>query len=259
MSLLSALVVDGEPCLEGATVVTLERSAPWPADEVAAIESMMASFVAAGARSAFTWAGSAAGRSALAQVAPPLVSGDDLSFTLHATQVDARAFQILRHMVSLLEPANDQTIRRILVSCAAHRQPPRATLPEIDEENEGEQYPGELPDPGFAVVWDESMEYSKCRRVLVELATRPDPAALDELEVYAMDWARLLEGGGFALPLGLPDVFESVMGCVSQLDVLTAEIEIPVYRASESGFEVLLQMLAAYHQRIRPIQLVTIE
>jgi hypothetical protein len=50
-----------------------------------------------------------------------------------------------------------------------------------------------------------------------------------------------------------------VIESVSQLGRFTAEIEVPVYQASECGVDVLLQMLSAYHLRVRPVQLVTTE
>lgn len=258
MSKLATLVVEGGPCLDGPIHLVFERSAPWPAAEVAIVTAIVEAFVAAGERGAFPCPGIAPGLHELALVGPGVAAGHRLGYRLHGRHVEARAFQLLRHMISRFEP-EEASLLRIVAGTTGPGVPPRVSYPVIDYDDEEDQYPEGPAQPGFGVYWDDTLSYAKARRVLVELPTPIEGPPIDVLEDYVLRWGGLVEGGAFALPLGLPDVMDSAMGMITQLDAFTLEIEIGIYQGSELGFDVLLHILSTYHLRERPIRLVTIE
>jgi hypothetical protein len=258
MSKLAILVVSGGPCLNGPIHLVFERSAPWPEGEIVTVTRMLEAFVAAGKRGAYPYPGTAPGQQDLELVGPATVVGPKLSYGLRGRHVDARAFQLLRHLASRLE-LRQASLLRITAGGSGPGLSPQTSLPAIDYENEEAQYPDGPPQPGFRVLFDDSLSYSKSRRALVEHISVIDGRQVDTLADYVHSWGALVEGGAFALPLGLPDLMDSEMGMIMQLDAFTVEVEIGTYQGSEIGFDVLLHILSTYHIRERPLRLVTIE
>lgn len=262
MSLLASLIVVGPKCLDGRLHLSFERSSDWPPDEAKEFEAAVHDFVAAGELAAFPCSGAKPGQQALEVRSPFQTSGPTLDVFLFAKELEPRAFQFLRHMVSRIEHAEDEKLLRITVAASATESsgvPPRLNYPIVDYDNEEDMLPEPLANPGFAIEWDDELEYSKSRRLLVEFPSDIEGPAVDRLEDYAKRWGRLLERSAFTLPLGMPDVLDNVMGSVSQFDSATIEIEVPVYQSGEYGWDVLLNMLATFHLRERPIALVTVE
>ena len=259
MSKLTSLVINGSATLDGPVFLVFERSAPWPDCEAAAVTEVVQMFVAAGERSAYPGPGVAPGQQDLELTGPAIIAGPNLGYWLRARQLDARAFQLVRHMVSRIEPQEEASLLRITAGISGPGMPPRTSLPVIDYENEAVQYPGRPARAGFAVVWDDEAPTSKARRVLVEMASPIAGPPVDAFIDCVRPWGALVESGAFTMPIGLPHSMDNVMDMITQFDALTLEIAIGVYRSSESGFDVLLHILSAYHLRERPIQQVTIE
>lgn len=259
MSLLSPLVISGGPCLNGKVFLTFERSVPWPDDEVEAIAELVATFVDAGQHGAFPCPGKSAAELSLELRGDPVVNDAALGFWMDAENLDARAFQLVRHQVSRLELAPPDSLRRIFAGMTGPGTPAQRHAPVIDNDNDASEYPPAVADPGFYVEHDGSLSYTKSRRILVELKEEIEGPPVDDFIAYVAPWAALLEGGALALPLGLPDVMDNIMGLVTQFDAYTLEIFVPTYQSSESGIDLLLNTLAAYHVRERPVRLVTIE
>lgn len=259
MSILAALAVFGDKNLDGRIALSLERSGPWPDDEVAAAQAVVEAFVEAAHRGAFPMPGEDPASSDLALVDPPTVAAAQLGFTLEARNVDARALQLLRQMLSRIEHAGDASLRHINATRHGHGRTHRIVYPVIDDDNEQDQYPEPPAAPGFVVHWDDDVGYSRSRRVLVEFPHAIEGEPVDTFIEYVEAWGKLLEASAFALPAGMPDVLDNVMGPVSQFDVVTLEVEIPVYKSSERGFDVLTHLLARFHAQELPIRLMVIE
>lgn len=258
MSKLVPLIVAGGACLDDQIFLALERDSPWPDDDVVAVTAVVETFVAAGTRGAFPCPGIAPAQQQLALVGAGVVNGPTLGYWFRGQHLDPRAFQLVRHMVSRLEPPGDSVVR-ISAGVTGPGVPPRRNLPVIDYDNEGSEYPQAVDVPGFGVYWDDSLSYSKARRILVELTAEIEGPPVDDFIAHVACWGALLEAGALALPLGLPDVMDNVMGMITQFDAFTLELEVPVYQSSEVGFDLLINLLSAYHARERPIRLVTIE
>lgn len=259
MSLLSPLVISGGPCLDGPVFLTFERSAPWPDDEVATVTEMVETFVDAGHHGAFPCPGKMPAELSLSLRGDPVVNAAALGFWMDAQSLDARALQLVRHLVSRVEMPPPDSLRRIFAGVTGPGTPPQRQAPVIDYDNDAAEYPSVVPQPGFYVESDDSLSYSKSRRILVEMKDEIEGPPVDDFIAYVKPWGALVEGGALALPLGLPDVMDNVMGMVSQFDAYTLEIHVPVYKSSESGIDLLVNILAAYHVRERPIRMVTVE
>lgn len=257
MSTLPSLAIIGGPVLGGAIGLSLEHSTAWVEADVAFVTALVESFVRAGALGAYTAPKAAPGTGELELIGAPKVAAAGLTFQLRGAHVDARAFQLLRHMLSRLE-SDAGMLRHMFVVGTTPGAGVRVAYPPVDYDNEADQYPEAPAKPGFAVVVEEGA-FAKARRVLVEYPSVVEGKVVDELCSYAAAWGELVEAGAFALPIGLPDVIYCVMGVVSQFDAITFEIEIPVFSGSELGFDVLLHLLAAYHVRVGPLRVVTID
>jgi hypothetical protein len=144
-------------------------------------------------------------------------------------------------MVARLDLGEAQVTR-----IAVHRQAggtPRI-LPVVDDDNESNAYPASLDTYRFDVEWSEEA-HGKRRRVVVQLDAAVTEASIDALMKPVGSWARLLERSAFALPMGMPDVLDNVMGQVALFDAWSAEIEVPVYQGSDTGWDVLLNLFEA--------------
>lgn len=241
MAKLPSLYLGGSLDLRGDVIITCELSEAWDQASSAAVQGVMSDFVAAGNRGAYPSVGASPKASHLAQAGRPVVQGTSVRFSLMATSVDGRACQLLRHMVSRLD-LGDAYVSRIDVHPPGGGSP--RMLPVIDDDNETDAYPP-APDPcRFAVEWSDDGG-GKRRRVVVEFGAEIGGAEIDALKEPVDCWARLLERGAFAMPLGLPDDLDNVMGQVALFDAWSAEIEVPVYKSSEVGWNVLLNLLEA--------------
>ncbi len=257
MSRLAALTLWGRPEPEGPLSISFELSQAWPPDVVAQIELIVRAFANVGEAGGYPRGGAAAMSSKLQLVAGPRCSGAVLEFELLADAVDGRAFQFLRHMAGRVE-FRGAVLRRIQVRELRAVALSRLDMPLVDYANEGVAYPSPPPSYVFPVDWSE-LTPSKFRRVLVEAGAKLERKHFDLLREPINRWARLLEGGAFALPCGHPDVLENVMGQLALFDATTAVIEVPVYLSSEVGWECLLNLLDAFSQRTLAIARVEID
>ena len=259
MSILAALTLHGPRTLDGTHLIALERTEAWTDEEVAAAQAVVEVWVEAGHRGAFPMPGADPAISDLTLSAPTQTNEAYLGFTVDATSVDPRSLQLLRHMLSRLGPPDDASLRHIAVTAQGHSMGARLSFPAIDGDNEHDQYPPAPTQPGFGVYWDDDIGYSRARRVLVEFPGAVEGPPVDTLADYALVWGAMVEGGAFTLPQGLPDVLDNVMGSVSQFDIATLEIEVPVFKSNERAFDLLFHLLARYHTQEQPIRLVTVE
>jgi hypothetical protein len=260
MSLLPALDVHGGAILNGDLLLTLEGSENWTDEATAAVTAAMYSFLAVGALGGYRGIGPGTSRSSLTLSVEPKFVSPSLQIVLAADNVSPLAFQYIRQMIGHLD-LTGAAVNRILILQKNMPVGQAKTLrcPPIDDANEGDMYPAPISTQPFVVTFDESPP-SKHRRFLVELSNLVGNEDVEQARAICGLWGALLEGGAFSLPVGMPDEIDSVMGFVSQLDASSLEVEVPVYRASEAGWDVLINLLATTKERrILNIVAVTIE
>jgi hypothetical protein len=241
MDKLPWLGVAGSLDLRGYFVIAFELSEAWGEASSASVEGIVADFVAAGQRGGFPAPGVSPIASRLAPAAPMGSHETSLSFPLSATDVDGRACQLLRHMTARLDLGGPQVTRIEIQRPGAGAA---KMLAVVNDDNEADAYPALLDAYRFAVEWVTDAT-AKRRRVVVEYGAEIGEKEIEALKEPVGCWARLLERSAFALPLGMPDVLDNVMGQIALFDGWSAEIEVPVYRGSEMGWAVLLNLLEA--------------
>jgi hypothetical protein len=172
------------------------------------------------------------------------IASAGLGFAVEAERVDPRAFQLLRNMAARLR-IEDVEVRRITVRARGLKAATPVVLPEPDDDNEDDVYPPTSDILGFE-VFSEEEEPSYVRRCLLEY--RSSLLGTDVLEVakWVEPWFELLEQGAFAMPWGFPEEADSLRGSISQFDDITLEIVVDRFRASESAWNVLVNLLESY-------------
>ncbi|CAK8712870.1 hypothetical protein GMJAKD_02135 [Candidatus Electrothrix aarhusensis] len=176
-------------------------------------------------------------------------------FVLKTQAITPNAFQILRNMASRLS-LDETMVSKIEIS--SEREARKKELPVPDEENEEDVYPTQSDKIGFRVNWEDS-DFAKSRRMLVEMRTQPEPDAVYALQDYVKPWYEILEAGGFALPVGHPAETECIAGMVTQFDEFSCEIAVDRFLASETAWNVLVNMIGHYSQNVSPVSQVMID
>lgn len=259
MAKLAELVLWGERVPSGPLELSFELSQPWIPGQVEAVHRIVADFAAAGNLGAYPSADAQPSVSSLVLTSSGQVFEKRLTFELVATAIEGRAYQFLRHMAARLE-YGEASLRRIDVREPRLASLVRRSLPIIDEdEDEAELYPEPRAKYSFEVEWDEEGDRGKFRRLLIEFYERLQWEHFDLLAVPINAWGKLLEGGAFTMPIGMPDMLDNVMGQTTLFDAFTAEVAVPVYRSSEVGWDILLNMLDAFSQHSRRIANIVIE
>ncbi len=254
MSLLCPLIVPASDRVDQAVSIAFERSSPWPQAEADEIVATIRVFAEAGQRGGFPAPNVSPSQSSLA-VGRVSLRDTLLMIELTAGNVDVRAFQLLRHMISRVPIADPDVLVRIeVLGTGSTRRP----LPIVDNENEFETYPG-VGMVQLQLLSDDSSEGVKCRRVLVDFSRSATPADVAALSPVTDAWAALLEGGAFAMPFALPAAVENVYGRLTQFDAFALEINAAIYKSSEAGFDVLCNMLDAANATVGGLRSITID
>lgn len=253
---LPELVLVGVESSVAELEVAFEFSDGNPQSAASDHEALMRTFVVPGEHGGYPSPGSSPIESQLSLIAGPRLSGRDMFFELSASHVDPRGFQLLRNMTGRLDPQK-AIIARIIVREKDQETRRRVTVEEPDDYNEDEVYPEPSNQMTFEVDWVNT-EFSKSRQCYVELRRPADPAQVAEISTVVKWWGDLLEAGAFAMPVGLPDEVESYLGSVSQFDETTVVVEVALYQASETAWNVLLNLLDVCSRAV-PVARVIVE
>jgi hypothetical protein len=235
--------------ISGFAEVQLFTNATLDAAGLRLIERGIAVFVEAGAQGGYPVSSIPPQQSSMALADDLTSDSSGAHFVLQAREITRNSLQLLRHILSKPELPECELMQIQVHDRSGHSM---QVLPEIDEYNEPSLYPAVSSHLEFSIEYGED-DFAKSRRVEVEFFTPTDISEIESIESYVVAWGSLLEAGAFALPYGLPDVVESVMGQVRQFDTHSVEIEVPVYSASEEGWNVLMNMLHMFSKKHRAI------
>ncbi|MEN3332475.1 MAG: hypothetical protein V7641_1840 [Blastocatellia bacterium] len=224
---------------------------------VKAINDMVHTFIRAGEHGGYSVPQLAPDQSRLTFVSGPKLLAPRLAFELEAHHVDRRAFQVLRNMAARLEMERIE-VGRITVRELREGNLRQDMLPEPDDDNEYDVYPEPSSQLSFVVDWVDT-SFSKMRRCLVELRRPPKPSDVLDMANLVESWSHILEAGGFAMPLYLPDEIDSFGGPVSQFDEVTIEIVASHFMASETAWFVLVNLLDTYSRSAVRVATVSVE
>jgi hypothetical protein len=173
-----------------------------------------------------------------------------------AVRVTPRSFQLLRNMAGRLKIYHVE-VHRILVHNLGQETGISEEAPEPRDSNEEEIYPAASSQIWFELQKDE-IPTSRVRQCLVEFHEPPEARHVLEISHWIQPWFDLLEAGAFAMPVGLPEWTESIGGSVTQFDEMTIEIAIDRFEASESAWNVLINLLDVYNRSSFPVEKVII-
>ncbi|CAN5718526.1 hypothetical protein BH11PSE13_BH11PSE13_11390 [soil metagenome] len=203
-------------------------------------------FMACASRGAFCQASEAPRVWKLVQGVSAHWSGPSLTLLLRIEHFDARGLQVLRNLlVGAAEPENriDGIVVKVPMELRGYRRDEQA-MPMLDEDNEDDEYPALSERLGFDCV-DEEVDDTWVRRCVIEYAAPVSPEEVERLEHWVEPWFNLLEMGGYALPIGLPENVQSAPGGVNQFDEFSIEISLMKFHASEMAWHALANMLSA--------------
>jgi hypothetical protein len=255
MSNLPSLNIAPVDCMNGALDVHLLGDSAPSVATLREIGDVFVTFVQPGEQGGYPASGNAPERSNLTFGSGIVPTPTGAHVVLNARTLASECFQLLRHLLAK-RSLTSYALRRIEVrdNAGSSRRP----VPQIDESSEDDLYPPVAENLAFLVDYGED-EFSKWRRVEVEFREPVGVTEIDLLRPYVEAWGSLVEGGAFALPYALPDVIDSVFGQITQFDSHSAEIEVPVYLASEEGWNVLINILHTFSKREREIVRVLLE
>jgi hypothetical protein len=176
---------------------------------------------------------------------------------LLARSIDPRAFQLIRNMAGRLS-LQGIDVRSVVVE--EHGESgEQLKIPIPNEDNESDVYPGLSPHLAFTVEFEDS-EWSKLRRCILQLRSSVQPHHVRGISEWIRPWVASLEAGAYALPVGLPGEVHSAGGFTAQFDEASIEISVICFKASEMGWNTLMNSLDAYARRESvPLSLVTID
>jgi hypothetical protein len=180
-----------------------------------------------------------------------------VSSVLKAEAIDLNAFQILRNMAGRLL-LDGISIKKIEVEWPHQQKISKFELPVPDENNEEEVYPGRSEKIAFSINWEDS-DFGKSRRVLVEMSNPLESDQVHILSQYVKPWFKLLEAGGFAMPVGPPHETDSIAGRISQFDEFTSKISVNRFQASETAWNVLINSIGHYSEKVSPVSRIIID
>jgi hypothetical protein len=185
------------------------------------------------------------------------LDGAEVRHHLSSTAINVRAFQVLRNMVRRLRCSGVQ-VRAILVSDARGVGPTTDDVPWPSEDNEASVYPS-MRSALEQLVVREDADFAKSRRCLLELTRELEAHEVENFEGWVAPWFRLLEAGGYAMPIGFPEDTESIAGTVTQVDPRTVEIAVPRFFASEMAWNAVVNMANAIWRTSNPIRRIVID
>jgi hypothetical protein len=255
MSNLASLEIPLGNTVNGTLDVHLAGDSAPGAASLREISDVFMTFIRAGELGGYPAHGGAPERSDLTFASGIIATSTGAHVVLNARTVASQCFQLLRHLLAKRSFA-DYALRRIEVRDNSGR--PRQPAPQIDDASEQDLYPPMAENIAFLMDYGED-DFSKWRRVEVEFRDPVGAVEIDLLRPYAHAWGSLLGGGAFALPYAHPDSVDSVFGQITQFDSHSSEIEVPVYLASEEGWNVLINILHTFSKREREIVRVVLE
>lgn len=244
----------------GAPSATVDVILELPSGDIAFLQEganvVMKSFVEAGRLGGFPIAAVEPTQSRLT-LHSSVIQSQHLLYQLQTTYVTPQAFQVLRNQMARLQLIYPP-VSRITVRQVGAKSPETVTAPVPAENNERRIYPPMSTKLNFAVEF-EAIEGSHARRCVVEHAGVLPPEQVAKAAAPVNAWFELLEGSGFALPIGHPAETDSLGDSVSQFDEVSLEISVFSFRASEQAWNVLMNILGAYSKTGVPVTKVTIE
>jgi hypothetical protein len=174
-----------------------------------------------------------------------------------ARSIDPRAFQLIRNMAGRLSLQGIDVRSVVVEEHGETGEQLRVPIP--SEDNESNVYPGLSPHLAFGVEFEDA-EWSKLRRCLVQLRSTVQPQHVMGISEWIRPWVASLEAGAYALPVGLPGEVHSAGGFTAQFDEASIEISVVCFKASEMGWNTLMNSLDTYARRESiPLSLVTID
>jgi hypothetical protein len=199
-----------------------------------------------GVHGGFTHPRAAAGVIPQIEVTEESYADDTYQCRLLAHPIDTRAFQLIRNMAGRLMLQGIEVRSVVVQERGAGGEHQRVPIP--DDANETLLYPSISPHLEFSVEFEDS-EWSKLRRCLVEMRSGVKPVHVTGVSSWIQPWVTSLEAGAYAMPVGLPTEVDSLGGFTSQFDELSIEISVMCFKASEMGWNTLLNSLGDYARR----------
>jgi hypothetical protein len=176
---------------------------------------------------------------------------------LFAGSIDSRAFQLIRNMAGRLSLQGIDVRSVVIEELGEASEQLRVPIP--TEENESNVYPALSPHLEFRVEFEDS-DWSKLRRCLVQLRSRVEARHVMGVSEWIRPWTASLEAGAYAMPVGLPAEIHSLGGFTAQFDEISIEISVLCFKASEMGWNTLMNSLSAYARRESiPLSIATID
>jgi hypothetical protein len=218
---------------------------------------ILAKWLDLGLRGGFTHRRAAQGVIPAIELVEESASGDTYRCRLLADAIDGRAFELMRNMAGRLVLENIE-VRSVVVEEGGSTGEYRS-IPIPDDENETSRYPSLSPDLEFPIEFEDS-EWGKSRRCRVEVRSGVRPGHVTGLAAWIEPWMVSLEAGAYSMPIGLPAEVDSIRGFISQFDETSIEISVMCYKASELGWNILMNCLGEYRRRTNvPLSRVTID
>ena len=250
---LPHLVVVGEPTDIGVTIAY--EFAAISTSAVEHLKRALSAFAEAGQNGGFVKQGVLPGKSNVNVVYSPEPRDNTVSCRLKVAEITARAFQLLRHMAAALVRENIR-VSTITVTGPGRDRSVRK-VPAVRDDNEDLVYPTATPYTGFELIHEE-IPASRMRSCLVETTLPPSAVVMEELKNWIRPWFELLQLGAFTPPVAESAFGQSLANTVQVFDEATAEIVVDRFEASENAWNVLINMLAAFHRVKVPLSSVTI-
>jgi hypothetical protein len=173
-----------------------------------------------------------------------LVSQTTIRDVLEVRNLDWRAFQLIRSMVARLRS------EKIFVQSITVLDPMTSPTNTIyldwpDEINETDVYPA-LIRRAETLLTLSDIDFSKSRRLMVVVDGPLTPKEVIGISAWVEPWYWLLEYNSFSMPIAHPANACSIAGSVSQFDDVTIEISVDRFMATESAWNILINMICAF-------------
>jgi len=184
-------------------------------------------------------------------------NNDQILYRLLTNGIDIGALQCLRNMVRRLRRERI-AIKRIDVLDAETSAGLTQTPDWPSEATELHAYP-QAHQKLLSFLEYSGSDFGKSRRCLVELghSLTTDDVLLFERAVQP--WYRLIEMGGYAMPIGFADEIDTIAGSVSQFDEHTIEITVNRFVASEMAWVGLGNAAVAFWEPIGKLVRIAVE
>jgi hypothetical protein len=202
-------------------------------------------FEAAAGAGAFSTAGGTPSQLKLTRLRPP--SRNLLAWQGDLLECDPRAFQLFRSMLARLRAQS--LICKTMEVEFGRRDLELAVIDWPNDECDLEAYPPATP-AARDRLWSDSSNTSKSRRALFEFRQALTASELAGFTAAVNPWARLIQFGAYAMPVGHPAVTECIFGGVSQFDECTIEVAVDRFMASDGAWAALANIACADPHRI---------